>query len=313
MRHVHALSAVCLGLSCCALVAAQEGDRFREEREVEHLAHRMARGEIVGEEELRHAQRLLKSRLLRPDLDVAQRARYAIAQIYLDRGDAAKALGKLGEVIASSRKPDESVWVTHYNIAQICRYRLRDLDKAVQSYQAVRGNLEALAQREVLRMLETARRFDQAIAILEARLGGAQEVGERLALLTRLGDLYRRTKQDDRAIQTFEKVAKEATPDRLDGIRQQAVAQAKAAFVEIGRLRRERRWDEAERAQREIWRRWGRLRLQDRWDEARAMGRELHKLDRDLARRDEEQERAERRGPRGPEAAERERGGEEGE
>ena len=214
----------------------------------EDYADRIVTGDALTEEEMAQARKGFSTQLIRPDqLDFGQNARYRIAEIQLSHGKAREAIATLREVVAAQPKPDETIWVTRFNIAEILRVALNDADQAAAEFQQVEGNLQPLAQREMLDMIEKdPKRFDQAVSTIQKAAAETKEKGARWALLTRLGNLYRRAQQDDKALEVFQQIAKEATPDQIERLRQQAAAQVEAAAKQIRRLRDDDRDDEAD-------------------------------------------------------------------
>jgi tetratricopeptide (TPR) repeat protein len=279
MRKPIVLIALALvGLICAAAKKAPEKTPF------EDYADRIVAGDALTEEEMAQARKGFNTQLIRPDqLDFGQNARYRIAEIQLSHGKAREAISTLREVVAAQRKPDETIWVTRFNIAEILRVALNDADQAAAEFQQVEGNLQPLAQREMLNMLEKdPKRFDQAVSTIQKAADETKEKGARWALLTRLGNLYRRARQDDKALEVFQQVAQEATPDQIQRLRQQAVAQVEAAAKQIRRLREDDRDEEADDLEQGVVRQCNALRIQGRDDEADAMQDALDKLDEEL-------------------------------
>jgi tetratricopeptide (TPR) repeat protein len=267
-----------VGLMCTAAKKAPDKVPF------EDYADRIVAGDALTEEEMAQARKGFSTQLIRPDqLDFGQNARYRIAEIQLSHGKAREAISTLREVAAAQRKPDETTWVTRFNIAEILRVALNDADQAAAEFQQVEGNLEPLAQREMLDMLEKdPKRFDQAVSTIQKAADATKEKGARWALLTRLGNLYRRARQDDKALEVFQQVTKEATPEQIQRLRQEAVAQVEAAAKQIRRLREEDRDEEADDLEQDAVRQCNALRIQGRDDEADAMQDALDKLDQEL-------------------------------
>jgi len=287
-------ASVCAVLAVCAF--GQEAEPLEEPEAAADMTRRFVRGEPCDRHEEQIARRFLAANLVRPRLNVAQSARYSLAEIYLGRGEGEKALEKLREVVQSAKAADEAVWTTRLNIAFIYLYRLKDVEKAVSELQQVQGELEAFARREVIEVLKTHGQAARAAKIVEERLAAATEAGERLALLHQAGELYRLAKMDDKAIAALELLGKEGTEERIDAAKRQAVDKARAAFGEIRRLQMDDRWEEAEKLHELTILYWGRLRRQGRWDEAEAVGTEIRRLERELDKFHEERERREQEG-----------------
>jgi tetratricopeptide (TPR) repeat protein len=258
--------------------AAAERQRF------EDYADRIVAGDALTEDEMAQARKGFSTQLIRPDvLDFGQNARYGIAEIQLSRGKARDAISTLQEVVASQPKPDETIWVTHFNIAEILSVALNDADQAAAEFQQVEGNLQPLAQREMLDMLERdPKRFDQTVSTIRKAAEETKEKGARWALLTRLGNLYRRAQQDDKALEVFRQIATEATPEQIARLREQAAARVEAAAKQIRRLLDDGRDAEADDVEQDAVRQCNALRIQGRDDEADAMQAALDKLDEEL-------------------------------
>jgi tetratricopeptide (TPR) repeat protein len=250
----------------------------------EEYADRIVTGDALTEEEMAQARKGFSTQLIRPEqMDFGQNARYRIAEIQLGQGKAREAISTLREVVAAQRKPDETIWVTRFNIAEILHVALNDADLAAAEFQQVEGILQPLAQREMLDMLEKdPKRFGQAVSTIQKAADETKEKGARWALLTRLGNLYRRARQDDKALEVFQQVAREATPDQIQRLRREAVAQVEAAAKQIRRLREEDRDEEADDVEQDVVRQCNALRIQGRDDEADAMQDALDKLDEEL-------------------------------
>jgi tetratricopeptide (TPR) repeat protein len=269
---------VSLGLMCVAAKKAPDKTPF------DNYADRIVTGDALTEEEMAEARKGFSTQLIRPDrLDFGQNARYRIAEMQLSHGQEREAVATLREVVAGQPKPDETIWVTRFNIAEILRVALHDASQAAEEFQQVEGNLQPLAQREMLDLLEKdPKRFDQAVSTLRKAAAETKEKGARWALLTRLGNLYRRAQQDDKALEVFRQVAHEATPDQIERLRRAAAEPVEAARKQILRLRDEDRDDEADDIEQDLVRRCNALRIQGRDDEADAMQAALDKLDAEL-------------------------------
>ena len=265
-------------LMCLAAKKAPDKVRF------EDYADRIVTGDALTEEEMAQARKGFSTQLIRPDqLDFGQNAHYRIAEIQLSHGKPREAISTLREIVAAQPKPNETIWVTRFNIAEILRVALNDADQAAAEFQQVEGNLQPLAQREMLDMIEKdPKRFDQVVSTIQKAAAETKEKGARWALLTRLGNFYRRAQRDDRALEVFQQIAKEATPDEIERLRREAAAQVEAAAKQIRRLREDDRDEEADDVEQDVVRQCNALRIQGRDDEADAMQAALDKLDEEL-------------------------------
>jgi hypothetical protein len=269
------LALASLALMCAAPKNAPDKATF------DAYADRIVTGDALTEEEMAEARKGFSTQLIRPDrLDFGQDARYRIAEIQLSHGKPREAVATLREIAAAQSKADETIWVTRFNIAEILRVALNDADPAVAEFQRVEGNLQPLAQREMLDVLEKdPKRFDQAVSTIRKAAAETKEKGARWALLNRLGNLYRRAQQDDKALEVFHQVAQEATPDQIARLRREAAAQVESASRQIKSLREDDRDSQADDIEDDLVRRCNALRIQGRDDEADAMQVALDKLD----------------------------------
>ena len=161
------------GLMCAAAKKAPDKVAF------EDYADRIVAGDALTEEEMAQARKGFSTQLIQPDpLDFGQNARYRIAEIQLSHGKAREAIATLRETVAAQPKPDETIWVTRFNIAEILRVALNDADQAAAEFQQVEGNLQPLAQREMLDMIESdPARFSQAVSTIQKAAAETKEKG----------------------------------------------------------------------------------------------------------------------------------------
>lgn len=263
------------GIPAVAQPEQVNADEFRE------MSRRILDGEPVEEEMMNVLRRGYSQFLIRPQMHVGQTARYEIAEMLMARGDIRNAIARLQE-IAGAPKEDEVVWVTRFNIAELQYVGMNDVNQAVIEFGKVKGNLEALAQRELLTILESdPDRQAQVVALLEKRAAETKDKGEQLATLMRLGRYYKKRKDADKAIDVFERVAREATPEVVAGIRRSIVEEVRTAGNRIRNLREQNRHQEANELRMKLQRRVGQLRILDRNDEAEILERALERMDAD--------------------------------
>lgn len=291
MRGIAAALGVAMAAATCLPAPAQERGEDGEARE---LVERALAGHLHEREGIEHLQRFLRNRLLRPRLNVAQDARYTLAGIYLRRDEFAKAVAKLRQAIAAEPRPNEVVWVSHYNIARILRHEMKQNEKALAEYLKVEGNLRALARFEAEEMLRKEKQYARLAQTMEKRLAASKDEGERLALMIRLGKLYQKTGQGDKGIEMLERVAAEATPEKLKAMKAKAIARVKQDSARIRRLRSKNRHRDADKVEGDLWREVARLHLQGRGEEAHAMGEAMEAMEREMRKWDERREREER-------------------
>jgi tetratricopeptide (TPR) repeat protein len=279
-RHLLPMLLVLLLAAWAGVLPAQHeqinAEEFRE------ISRRVLDGEPVEEEAMNALRRAYSRFLIQPPMHVGQAARYEIAETLMARGDIRNAILRLQEITAPGVKEDEVVWVTRFNVAELLYVGMNDVDQAVIEFGKVKGNLEALAQREMLIILENdPNRQAQVVALLERRAGETRDRGEQFALLMRLGRYYKKQKQPDKAIEVFERVAREATPEVVEGIRKKIVEDVRAAGKKVRALHEQNRHQEADEVRMRLHRRAGQLRVLDRNDEAEILERALDRLDAD--------------------------------
>ena len=254
---------------------AQPAGRLREfqQRTLESMMRRIETGTPVGPDQERWLERHLVTHLLRlPSMNAVESAHYAVAEIYLNRGEHMKCLERLQTVLDSAgNRQDDVVWVTHLNIANICRRQQGDVQRAIREYKLVKGTFAGFAQRELLRTLEEMGELDEAVAILEKEYDAAMQKGEKLALLTRIAETYVRNNEEEKAIAVYDRIVAEFTAADIEEMRKAAADYVKKNAEKVIALREAGRFDEAERTIQETHRRLDTLRAQGRGDEARAM------------------------------------------
>ena len=262
------------------------------------VMERIENGEPVGPEEERWIERYLMDHLLRvPSMDALDSAHYAAAEIHLARSDYAKCLERLDKVLASfDDRQDETAWVTHLNIANICRRRTGDMQRAIREYKLVQGIWAGFAQRELLRTLEEMGQLDEAVNLLVGQYDAAKEKGERLALLQRVAELYERNEEMEKAIAVYDRITTEFTRADIEALKKAAAQYVSDNVEAVVALREAGRFEEAQRLIGETHRRLATLRSQGRQDEARAMEAVLPQAIEKLER----WERAHREGEQNP-------------
>lgn len=250
-------------------------DEFRE------MSRRILEGDAVEEEMMNMLRRGYSQFLIHPRMHVGQAARYEIAEVLMGRGDIRNAIQRLQEV-AAAPKEDEVVWVTRFNIAELQYVGMNDVNQAVIEFGKVRGNLEALAQRELFTILENdPDRQAQVVALFEKRVAETKDKGEQFALLMRLGRYYKKRKELEKAIEVFDRVAREATPEVVEGIRKKLLEEVRATGKRMHAMQEQGRHQEADELRMKLQRRVGQLRILDRNDEAETLERALERLDGD--------------------------------
>lgn len=182
------------------------GDLLAAMQEEEDAAG--GRGEARGA----HAERLWRWRM-----NGLESAQYSVAEHALRRGDVQAAIALLGKVAAATASSTLRD-VTHYNLAEVCRRRLRDADKASHHYRKVAGTLRHLAQRRELGLLIEVGQVERAATLAEQRVAAATAKGARLAMLHALARAWTRHGMEDRALAVYQRIAREFTPKDIQEI-----------------------------------------------------------------------------------------------
>ena len=166
----------------------------------------------AGERHAPHADRLWRWRMT--GLESAQ---YSLAEDALRRGDVQAAIDLLAKVAAATASRDLRD-VTHYNLAEVARLRLRDADAARKHYARVAGSLRHLAHRRTLGMLIGLGQVDAAAASAHKRIAATTNRGARLAMLHALARAWTRHGMPDRARGVYQRIAREFTPKDIQEI-----------------------------------------------------------------------------------------------
>jgi len=230
-------------------------------------------GRTPGPQEERLVERYLATNLLRaPSMSAVDGAHYSIAEINLRRGDYATCLERLERVLTSAGEAeDETVWVTHFNIANLCGTQTGDVQRAVNEYACVKGMWAGMAQVSLLRTLEEIGELDQAVTRVLRQQDVATETGEKIALLKRLAELYQLNEEPDKAVEIYDRITKEFTRADVEKIKKDAVQYVLDGARKARQLRDGGQF-EAAREQIDAMRfRLATLRAQGRMDEVHAM------------------------------------------
>ncbi|HPD13930.1 MAG TPA: hypothetical protein PLE19_03230 [Planctomycetota bacterium] len=271
---------------------AGENDETREKME------ELAEEEITGrldDEQRDMVHKYWASHLRRCAMDGVDSARYSIAELKLQRGDAKGAVAALGEIAASTANAEVRS-LAHLNLGEIHRRHLNDADGAVKHYLQVAGVQRHMARHCLLRMCDEMGKADVAAKAVEAILPGVKEKGEKLALLHQLAALYRRLNQADQALATYERIAKEFTAADAREMREAAVREVREAVDKMIALRqRDRDGDDeaAERIAEQLEARRRELRLARRMDELKAFEEAMEQGEAKLRKAEEQRERRE--------------------
>lgn len=242
-------------------------------RRIEDIVRRVEEGGQVEPEQERWLEQYLKENLLRsPSLNAIESAHYAVAEIYLRRQDHAKCAERLRKVVEEAgERQDEAVWISHLNIANVCRRHLGDMQRALKEYKLVKGGWAAYAERELLGTYEEMGKLEDAIKILDGQYKAAAEKGEKLALLRRIAELYLRNDEEGKAIAAYDRIAKEFSAKDIVEMKKSAAEFVKKNADKVIALHEVGKHDEAERLTMETRRRLGTLKAQGRTDEAESM------------------------------------------
>lgn len=277
------------------------GDRdrmraFYEKRQMERLMENLRQGRPIDPRMERMLERLIGSRLLRsPGMNAIDSAHYAVAEIHLQQQEMDKCLKRLQAVLVSHKEAqNETVWVTHLNLGLLYSKLRGDIQQSLKHFKQVQGLWAVFARRQLLKTYEEAGQIEEAVALLKTENEGAEEKGARLAMLRSIAELYQRNEERRKAIEYYDKITKEFTPEDVAGIVKAAEAEVKQYADKVTALRNEDRFEEAEQIIRKAENRLNALRAQGRREEAEAFERAMH----EARERIEQQHHDERRPPR---------------
>ena len=250
--------------------------RMREvmmRRGMDRVMEQLQRGGPIGPEIERMLQRMGGRVLIRaPRMNPVDEAHYAIADIHLQKNRNTECLDRLQKVIdGAGDDEDETVWVSHLNRANILRHRVGDVRRAMEEYKRVKGRWAQFAQNQLLRTLEEMGNLDEAAAILQGQLEAAKEPGEKLVLLRRIAEFYKRNEQPDKAIAYYERITKEFSRKKVAKMIEAVQQYVKETADKIIELRKRGRFEDADELRRSAERRMNLLRTQGRHIEADAM------------------------------------------
>jgi len=294
---MHRVLTALLLCSCLALAAewrpwAGEPERVADEmREMEERAELELFGDLEPDERA-EADAYWRTHLHRAPMDALERAQHTVAELQLRQKDYPAALAALTKLHARARS-EALRDVTLFNMAEVYRRCLHDNTKAIEHYAKVAGPWRHRARGTALSVLEQTGQADQAAPLVERFLAQSKEKGEKLALLQRLGRIYRDAGKNAEAIAVFERITREFTPKDLEAMRRDVVAEVHRAAEPIDRLMREDRGEEIERIEYGLHERARQLRYAQRLDEFRVFQREIEKVFRRLDEMRELRERLE--------------------
>jgi hypothetical protein len=264
------------------------------------MADAAARGELAGEE-LEEVNRYWATHLRRGEMNAIESARYSAAELHLQQDAPDQATAVLKKLLDGEVRP-ELAHLTRFNLAEIYRRRLQDVARAAEQYRQVGGQYRHRARHYMLQMLVEAGRPEEAAKAAADWLAKAKDKGERLGLLHRLAALYKRADMPQKALDVYERIAKEFTAADIQAMQKARAREVQETFQRMVELRKRDRWDLAERLERGLHRRARELMLANRWDEFRAFRAAMEQGFQKLERHEEEMERRERGRDREPAA-----------
>jgi tetratricopeptide (TPR) repeat protein len=214
--------------------------------------------------------------LRRCNMDGLESAQYSVAEMLLQKGDVNGAVAALQEIAAKAKGEDVRD-TTYYNLGEIYRRRLNDMESAAKNYRQVTGSLRHRASKQLLNMLADAGKVDDAGKATDELVARAKEKGEKLALLHRLAIVYKRHKMPDKALAVYQRITKEFTPEEMKQIIAATELEVKTTFRKMRNLQREGGGQEMMRLQEQMQRRPQELRAAGRWDEFNAYQKALQR------------------------------------
>jgi len=146
-------------------------------------------------------------------MNVVDRAHFAIAHIQFGNKRYKEAAAEMDTVVQQS--PDSwAVSAAHLNLGTLYSRFLGDMDRAIEEYTQVAGDLRNRALEQIVALYEQQGQWEKAAAALEEMI---VKVGDdrrgQADLLYRIAMLYQRYGQDDRAIEALDRVTKTVTYD----------------------------------------------------------------------------------------------------
>jgi tetratricopeptide (TPR) repeat protein len=153
-----------------------------------------------------------------PEGNAVDQARFQIAALLVEQKKYEDAIGELLKMTEES--PDETAQAAaHLSAGNIFRQCIKDYDKAIEQYREVKGRLTDAATKLIVETYQEAGEPEAAIKELENILSKAQEPGQKVRLLTLIADVYRRSGNTDKAIETLRKVTEALTYDDAEAMR----------------------------------------------------------------------------------------------
>ena len=260
--------------------------RFREQRQMEQLMRNLREGRPLDPGTQRWLERAIGTRLFRsPGMNAIDLAHYSIAEIYLREQKIDECLKRLQTVLDQYKdKENETAWVTHLNMAIIYRKLRGDVQQALDHFKQVKGLWAGFARQQLLHTYEETGQVEEAVALLKTSHEGIEEKGARLAMLRSIAELYERNQQPDKAIEYYNMITEEFTPEDIAKMINSINEEVKRDAEQIIALRKERRFEEAERIMQRARNRLNSLRAQGRNEEAEAFERVLNQARRSIER-----------------------------
>lgn len=255
-------------------VRLRMGEQFMNRRMAE-VMEQIKEGRAIPPEVEDMLERFGGRVLLRsPNMNAVDAAHYSVAEIHLRGGKHQECLKRLQKVIAEAGdEKNDTVWVTHLNCGNIYRHHIGNMQEAIREYKLVQGLWGGFAQRQLLRTYEEMDRLDEAVKLLTDELNAAAEPGAKLVLLRRIAELYERNDEPEKAIRYYDQITREFTRKQIAEMVKAAVDSVEKQVDRIVQLRREERFEEAERIVRAMHQRMAALRAQGRHAEADGMER----------------------------------------
>jgi len=259
---------------------------FYEKRQMERLMRNLREGRPLDPGAQRSLERVIGTRLFRsPKMNPIDLAHYSIAEIYLREQKIDECLKRLQTVLDQYKdKENETAWVTHLNMAIIYRKLRGDIQQALDHFKKVKGLWAGFARQQLIQTYEETGQIEEAVALLKTSHEGVEEKGARLAMLRSIAELYERNRQPDKAIEYYNKITEEFTPEDIAKMINSIKEEVKRDAEQVIALRKERRFEEAERIMQRARNRLNSLRAQGRNEEAEAFEHALGQVRRSIER-----------------------------
>jgi len=180
--------------------------------EVEHDGgERRVRIEVRGDGERRivpfgMGRHRSRRTVIRPSrVNVVDGAYFEIAELLVNKQEYDEAIEELKRITAASPDP-EAAGAAHLSMGHILRQKMGDTEGAIAEYRQVTGRYAETARREIVRAYEEVGEIGKAVAVLDEMLAKAEAPGDKAKILSDIAEVYKKSNDLDRAIETLRKI-----------------------------------------------------------------------------------------------------------